>query len=96
MREDVGVEHDDDADDGAEGDGVPEDEAEDDAFVADLFGGGGGDGDGLGVDHFAHDAAGAICGAHQDGIDAELLRGDPLQATEERVGRCVAAGERDA
>ena len=33
---------------------------------------------------------------HQHGIDAKLLRGDLLQAAEERVGGSVAAGERDA
>ena len=96
MGKDVGVEHDDDADDGGEGDGVPEDEAEDGAFVADLVGGGGGDADGLRVDHFAHDAAGAVGGAHEDGTEIQLLRGNFLQAAEEHVGRSVAAGESDA
>src|SRR6266480_2530949 len=36
LWEDVGVHHDDDADDGCERHGVPEDEAEDGAFVADM------------------------------------------------------------
>ncbi len=96
LGEDVGVEHDDYADDGGERDGVPEDEAEDGAFLADLVGGGGGDADGLGVDHFAHDAAGAVGGAHEDGAEVELLGGDFLQAAEEDVGGGVAAGEGDA
>jgi len=96
LGEDVGVEHDDDADDRGQGDGVPEDEAEDGAFLADLVGGGGGDADGLGVDHFAHDAAGAVGGTHQDGAEVELLGGDFLQAAEEDVGGGVAAGEGDA
>src|SRR5947209_4007706 len=56
---DVGVEHHDDADDGAQRDGMPDHETEDRAFVADLIGGGGGDGDGLRVHHFAHHAPGA-------------------------------------
>ena len=96
LGEDVGVEHDDDADDGGQGYRVPEDEAEDGAFLADLVGGGRGDADGLGVDHFAHDAAGAVGGAHEDGAEVELLRGDFLQAAEENVGGGVAAGESDA
>src|ERR1700676_3236626 len=93
LGEDVGVEHDDDADDGGQGYRVPEDEAEDGAFLADLVGGGGGDADGLGVDHLAHDAAGAVGGAHEDGAEVELLGGDFLQAAEENVERGVAAGE---
>ena len=56
LGEDVGVEHYDYADDGGQGYRVPEDEAEDGAFLADLVGGGGGDADGLGVDHFAEEA----------------------------------------
>ena len=96
LGEDVGVEHDDYADDGGQGHGVPEDEAEDGAFLADLVGGGGGDADGLGVDHFAHDAAGAVGGAHEDGAEIELLGGDFLQAAEEHVGGGIAAGESDA
>ena len=96
MGEDVGVEHYDYADDGGQGNRVPEDEAEDGAFLADLVGGGGGDADGLGVDHFAHDAAGAVGGAHEDGAEIELLGGDFLQAAEEDVRGGVAAGESDA
>jgi len=75
---------------------MPEDEAEDGAFLADLVGGGGSDADGLGVDHFAHDAAGAVGGAHQDGAEVELLGGDFLQAAEEDVRGGVAAGKSDA
>src|SRR6267143_2214065 len=75
---------------------MPEDEAEDGAFVANLIGGRRGDTDGLRVHHFAHDSAGAVCGAHQNGAEVELLRGDFLQAAEEGVGRSVTAGQRDA
>src|SRR5580700_7030165 len=75
---------------------MPEDEAEDGAFLADLVGGGGGYADGLGVDHFAHDAAGAVGGAHEDGAEVELLGGDFLQAAEQDVGGGVAACESDA
>jgi hypothetical protein len=64
LRKDVGVEHDDYANDGRQPHGVPEDKAEYGAFVADLIGGRGGDADRLGVDHFSHYAAGAVCRAH--------------------------------
>src|SRR6202040_2108949 len=46
VRKHVGIEHDDDADDRAERDRVPENVTEDDALIADLLSGGGGDGDG--------------------------------------------------
>src|SRR6202049_647546 len=91
--EDVGVEHDDDADDGGQGYRVPEDEAEDGAFVADLVGGGGGDADGLRVNHLAHDPTGAVGGAHENRAEVELLGGDFLQAAEENVRRRVATRE---
>ncbi len=74
---------------------MPENETEDDAFVSYLLGGGGGDCDGLSIDHLAHDATRAVGGAHQNGIDAELLRRNALQAAEERVGRSIAAGKSD-
>jgi len=48
------------------------------------------------VDHLAHDAAGAVGGAREDGREAELLGGDFLEVAEEDVGRGVAAGEGDA
>src|SRR5882762_5444875 len=73
LRKNIGVEHDDYADDSRKRHGMPEDKAEDGAFVADLVGGRGGDTDGLCVHHFAHDSAGAVCGAHQNG--AEVARG---------------------
>src|SRR5271154_1137607 len=60
VRKHIGVKHHDDANDRAERDGVPENVAEDDAFVAHLLCCGGGDGDGLRVHHFTHHAAGAI------------------------------------
>src|SRR5882724_689869 len=62
VREHVGVQHHDDADDGAERNRVPKHKAENHAFVAELIGGGGGHADGLGVDHFAHYAAGTVRG----------------------------------
>ena len=71
----IRVEQDDDSDDRAESYGVPGDEAENDAFVADLLGGGGGDGDGLGVDHFSHHASGTVGGAHEDGRSEFCPRG---------------------
>ena len=93
LREDVGVHHDNDADDGGERHRVPEDEAENGAFVADLVGGGGGDADGLRVNHLAHDPTGAVGGAHENRAEVELLGGDFLQAAEENVRRRVATRE---
>src|SRR3989442_5857674 len=85
LWEDVGVYHNDDADNGSERHGVPEDEAEDRAFVADLIGGGGSDADGLCVNHLAHHAAGAVGCTHENGAEVELLGSDFLQAAEENV-----------
>lgn len=65
---------------------MEEDEAEDFVFVAVVVGGGAGDDDALGVDHFAHDAAGAIGSGHEDGADAGFLGGDFLKAPEEDIG----------
>src|SRR5580704_10405586 len=64
VSENIRVEHNDDADNRPECDGMPHDEAEDYAFVAHLFRGGCGYGNGLRVDHLAHDAAGAVRRAH--------------------------------
>ena len=55
--EEGGLEVDEEADEGGEGEAVEEDGAEDVAFFAVGTGGGAGDDDALGVDHFAHDAA---------------------------------------
>src|SRR2546425_6374495 len=75
---------------------MPKNKSKDRTFVADLVRSRGGDADGLRVDHFAHHAAGTIRGAHEDGAQVQLLRGDFLQTAEERVRRSVAAGQRDA
>ena len=55
-----------DADEGGEGEAVEKNVAEDVAFVAVPLGRGAGDDDALGVDHFAHDAAGAVGRAYQN------------------------------
>ena len=44
--------------------------------------GGAGDDDTLRIDHFSHHAAGTVRGAHENGIDASLLGGDFLEATD--------------
>ena len=64
---------------------MPEHEAEDGAFVANLVGGSSGDADGLRVDHLTHDAAGTVRAAHKNGTEVELVRGDFLQAAKEDV-----------
>src|SRR5207302_2591123 len=96
LRENVGVHHDDDADDGCQRHRMPENKAENGAFVADLVGGGGGDADGLRIDHFAHHTAGTVGGTHKNGAQVQLLRSDFLQAAEEGVRRSIAAGQGDA
>src|SRR6185369_4175142 len=96
VREDIGIQHDDDGHDGTQGNRVPDNEAEDDPFIPNLCGSRCSNCDRLRVDHFAHDATGAVGGTHEHGIYPELLRCDPLQASEQRIGRRVAARERDA
>jgi hypothetical protein len=65
---------------------VPGHEPENDSFIAYLFSCGGGNRDGLGVYHFSHHASRAVGGAHEDWVDAELLRSNSLQTSEERIG----------
>src|SRR5260221_14572654 len=60
VRENVSIEHHDHADDGRKRHGMPEDVAEDHAFVADLIGGGGGHANRLCVHHLAHHASSAV------------------------------------
>src|SRR4030095_7054820 len=66
-REDIGLKEDEDADRGGERDAVPEDVAQDLAFVALLAGGDACHDDALGVDHLSHDAAAAVGGTAPDG-----------------------------
>src|SRR5438876_893143 len=96
LRQHVGVHHHDDSDDGCKRHGVPENEAEDGAFVANLIGRRGSDANRLRIDHLAHNATGAVRAAHEYGAQMELLRGDFLQTTEQRIGRGIAAGQGDA
>src|SRR5882672_340663 len=96
LREHISVEHDDDADNGSKGHGIPENEAENGAFLPDLIRRGSSDADGLRVDHFAHHAAGTVGRAHQNGAESELLSSDLLEAAKKNVGRSVASRQRDA
>src|SRR6266702_3444794 len=95
-REDIGIQQDDHADDGAQRNGMPEHVPENHALVADLIGRRRGHGDGLRIHHLAHHAARRVGRTHQDGVELELFRGDPLQATEQGVGRGVATRQRHA
>src|SRR5438874_184012 len=94
--EDIPVEHDDDANNRAKRQRMPDHKSKDDAFVSDLIGGGSGHANRLRIHHLAHDAARAIRGSHQDRIQTQLFRGDALQTAEQRVRRRVTAPERDA
>src|SRR5450432_1243454 len=95
LWEHVSVQHHNDSDDSCKRDRVPEHEAEDLALLADLIGGRGSDANGLRIDHLAHHTTGAIAGAHQNRTQVELLGSNSLQSAEKRVGRGVAAGQRD-
>src|SRR5205823_3685072 len=66
LRKDIGIHHHDDPDDGRQRHGMPEEEAENGAFVPYLIGGGRGNANGLGVNHLAHHAPGAVRGAHEN------------------------------
>src|SRR6185369_98137 len=91
---DIGIEHNYYSNDGTEGHRVPRDKSEDDSFVADLLGSCRRNRNGLGVHHFPHYSSGAVVRAHENRVDAELLRSNTLQATKERIGGCIAASER--
>src|SRR5688572_14976339 len=92
----VGLEGDENADERGQDDAVDENIAEDLAFLAVVIRRGAGDDDALGIDHLAHDAAGTVRGAHEDGADTGLFGGDFLQAAEEDVGGGVGSGEGNA
>src|SRR6059058_1211794 len=64
--EDVGLQHNQKTNEAGEHDRVPEDEAQDRAFMSEPVGRGRGDDDRLRVDHLAHDPAGGIGRTHQD------------------------------
>ena len=83
---DIRVEHHNNSDDGTQRNRVPEYEAKDNPFIADLLRGCGSNCDRLRVYHFSHHSTGAISRAHQNGVDAELLRSNPLQAAKQRIG----------
>src|ERR1017187_5631003 len=95
-REDICLEHDDQADDAGQYYGVPKDLAEDRSqgvgtLVRIIVTGSTGDHDGLGVNHLTHDAAGGVGGHDEDLIQVKLLRRDALEAPERRVGGRIVA-----
>src|SRR6202140_4632176 len=96
VSENIRIEQHDDADDGTERHRIPGHESKNDSLIAYLLSGRRGNYDGLPVFHFPHHSPGAIGGAHQNRIDAELLRSDPLQTAKQRIGRSVAARARYA
>jgi hypothetical protein len=57
---------------------MPKDETEDAAFIANLVRRRCGNANVLRIDHFAHNAASAVCGTHKHGTEMKLLGGDPL------------------
>jgi len=87
--EDIGLEHDQNADQACEGDRVLEHETQDRALMSEPVGGSRCNDDRLCIDHLAHDAAGGVGGRHQDWRQTQLLRGDLLQVAEQDVGRRI-------
>ena len=85
MGKHVGVQHDDDFDDGSQSNRMPHYKSEDRALVPDLLGGSGCNRDRLRVHHFSHHATRTISRAHQNRIDPELLRSNSLQTPKQRV-----------
>ena len=83
---------------------MPEDRLEDVGFAAKLMRCRGGDADTLCVDHFAHDAAGAVGRANEHlglalGKLSELVNAvgnNSLQAAEERVAARIRSCQEDA
>src|SRR5689334_13596504 len=96
MGKDVSVEHDNHSHNSAQSNGMPNDEPEDLSFVSYLIGSRCRHNDRLRVDHLAHHTPSAVGCNHQYRIKIELLRGNALQASEQRIRRSVAAGERNS
>src|SRR6266568_930405 len=80
--EDIGLQERDEPDHRRSGERVPEHRAEDGpermgSLVRIVVAGGTGDHDRLSVDHLAHDDARRVGRHRQDGVQVQLLRGDP-------------------
>lgn len=80
-RSHVSLQEDEHAHEHCQRDAVEENVAENVAFAAVPIGCGAGDDDALGIDHFAHDSAGAVGSGHEDGGDVGLLCGYFLEAS---------------
>src|SRR5215471_12058724 len=93
LGKNIGIDHNDHADDGCQRHRMPGQETEDRSFIPNLIGRGCGNANGLGIDHLTHDAAGAVGRAHQNRAEVELLGGDFLQTAEESIRRSVATGQ---
>src|SRR5258706_15856702 len=85
VRENVSIEHHDHADDGRKRHGMPEDVAEDHAFVADLIGSGGRLAKRFRVPHPAQPTPRAVRGTHHSGAMVQLPPGDALATSGQRV-----------
>ena len=70
---------------------MPENGAQNGAFLVVLLGGHGGDDDRLRVDHLAHDTAGAVGRRHED---LRLRHGQRQRAVADHIGRNHSAGAR--
>src|SRR5215471_999006 len=96
LGKNIGIYHNDHADDGCQRHRMPEQETEYRSFIPNLIGRGCGNTNRLRIHHLTHDAARAVGRAHENRAEVQLLRGDLLQTAEESIRRSVAAGQRYA
>src|SRR5580692_10988712 len=84
--EEVGIQHDFDADGGRHHDAVPQSKAKEFCLVGDTHGGGSRrDCEVLHTDHLANHTAGGVGSSHERWFKSQPARGHHLQVAEERV-----------
>ena len=88
--EEIGIQHDFDADGCRHHDAVPQSKAKELGLIRDGHcGGSGRNRDVLHADHLAHHTAGRVGGCHERGLKPQTAGGDHLQVAEERVCRSI-------
>ena len=94
--EDVGIQHDLEADGGGHHDAVPQSKAKEFCLIGDGHGSGcRRDRDVLHADHLAHYTAGGVGGCHKGRLKSETAGRHHLQIAEERICRGIGAGQKD-
>src|SRR5262249_22403596 len=94
--ENISVGHHDHSYDRGQRDRMPQDKSEDQTFVANLICRRCGYDYRLRVDHLAHHPARAVCRAHKNRAQSELLSSYALKPSKQRIGRCVAPRQCDS